>query len=331
MTGRRRASTLKETNYVRTAVRQNEVFEKAFHQNIGKFDKLRNLQIANDEYKIWDAKVDSRGKFPKANFTANVDDERLLTYKYARTEKPPRTPLSYKSLAKLSELSYKCPQIHNIELYTRSKTLTQVMTKAENSQKSITQANIEKKNSKKASKIHEVRNQVLPFPLMKPSLTPAEVRCQMVPRRSYPRLRLTDSETVVMDEHEQKILQMQFRKIGNVERLREDFLKDEKERRKISSSTEFGDERVLTEFHDCKRMESRGLDPVEIKRKKEAQLAAAQNQNGRMLTLKGLVMHIMRILKWTRTLYGNKKIEIKWDAVRKKVPFVSMNLVLATF
>ena len=184
MTGRNNVSSLKETHYVRTAVRQNDVFEKAFRQNIGKFDKLRNLQIINDEYKIWDVKIDSRGKFPKANFSkSSVEEEQYLTYKYERTEKPPRVPLSYKSLAKLSELSYKCPQIHNIELYTRSKTLTQVMTRAENSQKSITQANIEKENSKKASKIYEIRNQVLPFPLVKPSLTPDDVRQQMAPRR----------------------------------------------------------------------------------------------------------------------------------------------------
>ena len=53
----------RETTYVSNAMRQNEVFEKKFQQSIPTFDRNRNVQIVNDEFKIWDVRLNNNGKF----------------------------------------------------------------------------------------------------------------------------------------------------------------------------------------------------------------------------------------------------------------------------
>ena len=234
MNEKRRDSGGKETSYVNHAIRQNEVYEKKYLQTVPTFDRNRNLHIVNDEFNIWDVRVDLRGKFSRSKVESFYRDpqnrdqnNKSVDHRIMRTGlKRYRAPLSYKKLEKLSELSQKCPQIDNIELYARSKTLTQVMTQAEKDQKLMNKANMEMQNTKKASKIYKLRNQELPFPLMKPSLTPEDVQKQ---RRERPANRVKFRPITMKGEagdHEINMRRIQLRKIGMVEKLKKDFIRE---------------------------------------------------------------------------------------------------------
>ena len=160
-------------------------------------------------------------------------DHRILR----QGQKRYRPPLSYRKLEKLSELSYKCPEIDNVEFYAKAKTLTHVMALAERNQKLMNKANKEKENNKKASKIYTLRNQTLPFPLMKPSLTPEDVqKNQRDKPENLVKFKPILTRKLAKEDHELKLRRIDLKKVGLVEKLKEDFVKDAMENRERTRS-----------------------------------------------------------------------------------------------